>query len=91
MDFSFLIWHVDSLSSPSSRKKNAEQTDNQQLILHLQIVKVIKQTAAPNPRAIDGLSREFQEQIPEAGARNGRNTSNQIAKLPEAQHRQVSE
>lgn len=86
MDFSFLIWHVDSLSPPSSQKKNAEQTDNQQLILDLQRVMVIGQTAAPNPGAIDCLPREFQEQMPEAGAWNGRNTS---TKLPEAQHRQA--
>lgn len=74
MDFSFLIWHVENLSPPSSQKENAEQTENQQLILDLQRVKVIGQTAAPNPGAIDSLPGEFQEQIPAAGARNDRNT-----------------
>lgn len=88
MDFSFPIWHVESLSPPSSQKENAEQTENQQLILDLQRVKVIGQTAAPNPGATDSLPGEFQEQMPAAGARNDRNTS---TKLPNCRRLSIDE
>lgn len=46
MDLQFPVWQVESLSPPSSQKRKAEQTENQQRSLDPQRIEVTGQMAA---------------------------------------------